>query len=1291
MTNFSLILDSAKKKINNVIDEPFEEPQVIKDWNNQKSAYQLGNERRQTDIASSARPIRADYVEPGAIGQIGEGFKSKATQSASIYGSLLEKLGNRLGFESVSDFGAGVSDKMQKKLASNPEWQKPEDLGKYGDPRYYTRTVTEGLTSMAMTFGASVLATIAGGPIAGLATAGVSSAGVEGGAAYQEAQKLGLTEEDAQSVSDKIGFINGALEFTPIGRLLGKSPAGKTIKKNIVKRVASEFVKQGITEGTTEAAQEIVSNVVFSEFDKDRKLFDNVLESFEAGALTGAVVGGATSFATSPEVSSALKQVKDDKRGSVTPFPEFGKKKSIENTIKDAKNVISKQLTETVQETPQTKDQFNRYKKKAPDMKFESLTDMKLIKDKNTDKVLGVANKEGQEFIFPKKEIVKKKTPHQLLIEVSERQIEQQALKDVVEPFDKKELQLFDKIRRAKNTNKFEASDFETMRKDPIWGSQVDSALEQYRDKIDPGMSDVDAFADIMELPSYKEISKPIRLNKEDQFRVDRDAVKSQIRVRRSRLRHIKNYFRLPGKEFDKVASKDFQLMSEPEFEKYLGDVMTQASGKKELLLNRSELKAYISGMEFKKVDNLRSALKLPPINKMNIEQLTELSETLDFFKQGDVFLTKRMLETIDRTEFKGAYTVRQIREKLLQLKGVTEEDLKDMDMLSINDYLPDALIAKKSKIHKWLVEDWNKLYMSSTAIYLKKKHEVNELAKAARKSRDKGFQIAVQDNEVFQWLEATPDKKIELAKNMTKEELAYGEYIMNEYIKMRDYLIENNMLNNYRENYITHLMRDVFEAWKEDGFVQAIKEIFSRERDVFVDFNSIGETDQNISFEKFFKFAQRRSGKLKPTKNVAKAFNAYTSAFEKKKAIDAIVPKMKAVSYAFKEDQSDVGKEFDRFVTEWLNTKKGIRKQYFIKRNSKADILIQMGNMAVTILDLGLSIPVGVASNVGETMMNWNDLGSKKFTKGIERQNSARGKEIAKKYENFIGENPWVDIVDAGNSLGDKFLETMFILFRDAQVRANKTYLLGSLTEQEFKTGEISDARIGEIRTAMGNYRVVSGAESIASTSPEAAVALKYKTWAIPTLLRTAYNLKKMAIQIRKDGNTKKAFESDEFKKTFRSTVTTGALALMMYMYFTADEEDKSFVGKIKQKIARESASSLSALNPNFWLTPARLGVFLRDIGDSFAMLVRIEKYKDDSKYGDEGSLKGVGKLKRTLTPSMLRYIYSGENDTKEERIINSAKDFDMDFGDDFDIDFGDDFEIDFEIDFGNEFDFSF
>jgi len=40
----------------------------------------------------------------------------------------------------------------------------------------------------------------------------------------------------------------------------------------------------------------------------------------------------------------------------------------------------------------------------------------------------------------------------------------------------------------------------------------------------------------------------------------------------------------LPGKEFDKVASKDFQLMSEPEFEKYLGDVMTQASGKKELL-----------------------------------------------------------------------------------------------------------------------------------------------------------------------------------------------------------------------------------------------------------------------------------------------------------------------------------------------------------------------------------------------------------------------------------------------------------------------------------------------------------------------------------------------------------------------------------------------------------------------------------------------------------------------------------------------------------------------------------
>ena len=124
-------------------------------------------------------------------------------------------------------------------------------------------------------------------------TVGLSSSyGLGASEVYNEAKSQEVDEGTAQSLAMAGGIVIGALDFLPIGRLLGKVGPVEQIKKSIVKKIASGIVSLGVQsgfEGITEGAQEIVGNALASTYQENRNLLQGVTEAGFVGMLLGAL------------------------------------------------------------------------------------------------------------------------------------------------------------------------------------------------------------------------------------------------------------------------------------------------------------------------------------------------------------------------------------------------------------------------------------------------------------------------------------------------------------------------------------------------------------------------------------------------------------------------------------------------------------------------------------------------------------------------------------------------------------------------------------------------------------------------------------------------------------------------------------------------------------------------------------------------------------------------------------------------------------------------------------------
>lgn len=197
-------------------------------------------------------------------------------------------------FKALREEGAKESAEIAKK-------EQAKLLEKYGETKPWT--VQWAINALAyntpqyITTGAATIATglITKNPQVAIAVGFAPAFAQEAASGYQEARAEGLDDEQAQKMGINKGVINGLLEVAPFGKMLSKTPAGETIKKNVINRamkIIADRIKDGVYEGTTESMQEIVGNALMMEYKENRGLFDNVLEAGVIGGLMGSIGGG---------------------------------------------------------------------------------------------------------------------------------------------------------------------------------------------------------------------------------------------------------------------------------------------------------------------------------------------------------------------------------------------------------------------------------------------------------------------------------------------------------------------------------------------------------------------------------------------------------------------------------------------------------------------------------------------------------------------------------------------------------------------------------------------------------------------------------------------------------------------------------------------------------------------------------------------------------------------------------------------------------------------------------------
>jgi hypothetical protein len=716
------------------------------------------------------------------------------------------------------------------------------------------------------------------------------------------------------------------------------------------------------------------------------------------------------------------------------------------------------------------------------------------------------------------------------------------------------------------------------------------------------------------------------------------------VMTERQRIENRREFVKAAQKQFDlsdtdirKINQRDIRNMSTVEYKNFLDNFRIKAMEIADTREAKNRVLNLVREKELQRVDSLRKAMEFPPIEKMNIDDLGKLEAELEKAQVGDVFLTQRELETVAKTDLGNIKTIREAREKLAQELKIPVDQLENIKVTELDRLRFDTALAERNPFYKMMVEETHTKLLAAEEAYLKEENIINELVIKARKSRKRGLieKMIPTDEAVFKYMSGN----IGLAKKMTSEELELANYLQMKYADALDYLVKNKILTKGRSNYITNTRRGFLEAVKDDGLNKAFGELLDAYKQDEQIFQILDQSTKDIlPLEKFFQFSLQRGNKINPTQNIAKATGTYFRTLEKKKALDALIPKIDIYTQAMTPRVlTPKGLEMDRrlktFVNEWLNTKKGRRTTLIAKQGGKIDITLNAIRSFVYFKDLALSLPVGLASLIGEQVSTFVNLGNRLYAKGVARYASKQGRKIISEYRNFIGKDIWSELTEPSKNIGDKLTEGMFGMFAQSTAEANKIHLLGSLTDAEFAAGKVSTERLAQMRLEVGKFRMLGSGKSILGSTPEGQILTQYKTWAIPIFRTIAKDLTTISKNLLK-GDIKKTLTSRELKEILRAAEISSAVIFLGNKFL--DEEDDSYLGKLTKRMYMEALTVLGALDTKAMLAAPRLVSFVENLGIAISNIVKLEKYKTKDEY------IGVQQLKKEFKPGFIRQFES-------------------------------------------------
>jgi len=720
---------------------------------------------------------------------------------------------------------------------------------------------------------------------------------------------------------------------------------------------------------------------------------------------------------------------------------------------------------------------------------------------------------------------------------------------------------------------------------------------------------------------------------------------------RRESMKNVRDYFGLTDAEMMSATNRrNPALMDDAEFKQFLRNVELKAVELAETRQEKMALLKLIEDKRLKKVDNYRRALELPTFNDMTAQQLRDFAKLLEPFQDDDIFLTQRELETVDRTDLKGIKTWREARERLAKEAGVPVEELNKVHVEALDSFRWDTSLRERDPFFGILVEQMTQSYLGAQLRAHEIENRVYELARKSEKSRDRGIidRMIPQDDLIMAFLEAPMDRKAAIVEQMTPEQIDFANYMQQYFAGALEYLIATKSIERGRENYFVHIRKTFLENLKDGGLKKAVSEIFKTYQQDQMVFNILDDdTGKILPLEKFFQFSLQRTDTMDPTRNVTKAFLTYVNTFEKKKMYDAIIPKLDIYAQALTPTRyTPRGLEIDRslktFVNKWINNKKGRRISFdsTLRQGGPLDVGIRALRAFTTILDLGLSPVVQTAAFLGEQVTNAAMLGNKAMAIGTARMRTAQGKAILKKYESWVGRSLWEEFTVPGKEITERLSHALFAGFHLSSVFANKQFLLASLTEQEWATGEISTERLAEMRLDMGRFRVVPGTGSLVGSTSVGDAVMQYKKWAAPFARTLAMDAQKFLGDL-KSKPIGEALTSREARELYRLAYLSMAVFVVGAMA-GADDDDKSVMGKAKARMYREAMTLMQGVDPTLWLASPRLLTWLYQTASALKSVALMETYKSGDK---EGELKGPDEMKRQFVPGVVRSLSNEEN----------------------------------------------
>ena len=769
---------------------------------------------------------------------------------------------------------------------------------------------------------------------------------------------------------------------------------------------------------------------------------------------------------------------------------------------------------------------------------------------------------------------------------------------------------------------------------------------------------------------------------------------KEQMKViwRRGRvIRDIQDQFAIGDKRAKDIIGgfgrQRVHLMTEQQFNDFTIQFFNRAQELGNKLSVQNEARAIIAEEQFQKWENLQKAMGLPSIEKMTEEQAQSFVDALSTYQFGDVFITQRQIETADRTEWGNVKTERELFAKLEGVMHFSREEMATLTARHTGEYTPWIRLARKHPFFNWLVGKRVEADIQATREYIAIEKDTNKIASAAIESRrklmgvkEKIVDIVVPTQPIIRgFLEAKDKEAYETEHKMTKEEIRYAYYIIGQNWNFYEYLKQFG--TKEIENYMTHSRRTFLEAYKDETFMVAIREVFTSQKEEEAGLTILdSETGKILAFDKFLGNMLHRSGKLVPSENVTRVFLEYARAVSKKRAMDKFVPEamiaVQAHSAVVGTTKKGLTKDptLERFVKEFLNDAKGRKIKFITKQGSMSDIALRAGIATVSLKYLGGNIALAIGNLFGDfTAISW-ELDLREQGRGVVRSifHPIQSHEINKQFRYFAGRNPITEVFDPKYALPSRLKHALLALMGLASFQSNKFFLRSKMTDEEFNTGVINDARLTEIANSLSRVKPNQFyVKSLAGNTSAGAGIFQFLTWAIAPL-NTVISDGGEVIKMLAAKKPKEAITSREAQKLMKFAILAGLMWVLVSLLFVDDEDDDdkakqdeyTIMGRTKRSIRLNLNTLMDSMTILFSTgTDGNMRIFspliIKEITTIFTAINQFlsqERYKRDGIGFQIGDLKWIRTGERIITPSALRMLFPSEKESALETQVSEG-----------------------------------